>query len=279
MGWLANQILIRKCFAHIDMLQQRRSPRILPRSVSARLVERYIFNFRMRPSNLAERLPVSWLRPQVINGWAVVSFCILKIQRLTIRPIPSAIGFDSICCAYRCGVIDTSGDLPTPSVYIVGRNTDRRLISLVAPGIFESAMSCISANMVDLGECKRIHVRLADGRPLFSAGVFSTKANHKLNSIVFGSLSEFVNFIKDGVTSYAKSTSPSQYSRIDLQKEDAGYESMEANIKFNKIEYDWDGADLEFDSVVKAGGGGLYVWTFQGKAPACPRRVTKELMA
>ena len=34
----------------------------IPRAVHARLVERLIFNFRLRPEALAHHLPVTWLK-------------------------------------------------------------------------------------------------------------------------------------------------------------------------------------------------------------------------
>jgi hypothetical protein len=228
-------------------------------------VERFIFNFRLSPNALGEKLPVPWLVPQVISGWSVVSFCILKIQRLTVRPIPSAFGLETICCAYRCGVIDTSIGPSSPSVYIVGRNTDSSLVTLMAPRVFESAMPRIQATMGHRPGYREISVRFGDGRRLFSARVFPSGMTDKIDSKVFGSLREFVDFIKHGVSSYAKSTTPGQYSRIELRKEDAGYESMKAEIHFNQIDYDWDTAGLEFDSIVRAVGGGRYLWTFRGR--------------
>lgn len=47
------------------------------RSVKARMEERYIFNFRLPPDELAKKLPIPWIEPQVVNGCSVVSFCIL----------------------------------------------------------------------------------------------------------------------------------------------------------------------------------------------------------
>lgn len=85
---------------------------------------------------------------------------------------------------------------------------------------------------------------------------------------MFGSLQDFVEFIKDGVSSYARSTRPGEYSRIDLYKEDAGYESMDAAIQYSRLDYEWQTAGLEYDSAVRAGGGGLYVWTFKGIEPS-----------
>ena len=105
-----------------------KAPR-LTRSVYARLVERFIFNFRISPDALDRRLPVRWLKPQVVNGYSVVSFCILRLERLMLWPLPSFLGFDTISCAYRCGVIDASAASPEPSVYIISRNTDSPTIS------------------------------------------------------------------------------------------------------------------------------------------------------
>lgn len=278
-GWLANQILIRNGFGYIAMVRLDASLLNLPRSVSARLVERFIFNFRLSPSALGDRLPVPWLRPQILNGWSVVSFCILRIERLMLQPIPSIVGLQTICCAYRCGVIDSSGAAPQPSVYIVGRNTDRQFLSLMAPAIFESPMPQVWATIEHGTECTQIVVRSVDERLLFSAEVFPAKQGGDMKSNAFGSLQEFVKFIKDGVSSYARSTTAGRYSRIDLRKQDAGYESMEAVIRYNQIDYDWPGSGLEYDSTVRAGGGGSYVWTFKGKYQASMIRRPAELTA
>lgn len=140
------------------------------RSISARLVERFIFNFRLSPNSFEEKLPIPWLRPQVINGWSAVSFCILKVEQLMLQPIPSSFGLETICCAYRCGVIDCSR-IEEPSVYILGRNTDRHFISMMAPSIFQSEMPPIQATIGHRRGYREIAARCSDGRPLFSARV------------------------------------------------------------------------------------------------------------
>jgi hypothetical protein len=65
----------------------------IPRAVHARLVERLIFNFRLRPEALAHHLPATWLQPQVFNGWSVVSFCILDLERVMLSPLPGFLGY------------------------------------------------------------------------------------------------------------------------------------------------------------------------------------------
>jgi hypothetical protein len=275
-GWLANQILISRCFVYLHMLSNAGWSSGPIRSVSARLIERFIFNFRLSPNALAEKIPVSWLRPQVLNGWAISSFCILKIERLMLRPIPSVLGLETICCAYRCGVIDCSDHFVSPSVYIVGRNTDRSFVTLMAPMIFESAIPRIEAKIERLAGYTEITAKFPDGRPLFSAKVCPRKEKSELKSKAFASLQDFVEFIKDGISSYARSNAAEQYSRIDLCKEDTAYESMDAVVSFSQLDYDWKGAGLEYDSVARTGGGGLYKWTFKGKIPAHPQKDSGE---
>ena len=46
----------------------------IPRSITAVLQERLLFNFRVAPEQLATQLPVPWLTPLVINGSSVLSF-------------------------------------------------------------------------------------------------------------------------------------------------------------------------------------------------------------
>lgn len=234
------------------------------RSVSGRLVERFIFNFRLSPDALAAHLPVRWLKPQSINGYSVVSFCILKLQGLMLSPLPSFLGFDTISCAYRCGVIDTTEATPNPSVYIIGRNADLLIMSRLGPVIFRNVMPKVHTAITHGPNGVDIHASFIDGRSLFSATVKPSKMLGRLDSQVFNSLDAFVKFIHDGSSSYAPSVIDNYYSRVDLFKEDSKYESLDATIDSSWLDSAWKEAGLVFDSAVRAAGGGLYKWTYLG---------------
>jgi hypothetical protein len=148
----------------------------------------------------------------------------------------------------------------------------------MAPMIFESAIPRIEAKIERLAGYTEITAKFPDGRPLFSAKVCPRKEKSELKSKAFASLQDFVEFIKDGISSYARSNTAEQYSRIDLYKEDTAYESMDAVVSFSQLDYDWKGAGLEYDSVARTGGGGLYKWTFKGKIPALPQKDSGEEM-
>lgn len=237
-------------------------PAILSRSVKAQLNERYIFNFLIKPEVLQAKLPVNWLKPQVINGWSVVSFCILDVNKITIVPIPNIFNFETISCAYRIGVIDTTekaGD--TPSVYITDRNADLPLITKIAPFLLADSIPYVKASLSHEGELVRVQANYADGQGLFSANL----KPGKLNSKMFNSVDEFKVFIKNGVSSYTPSIYPNLMTRVDLKKTDTIYEAMEGEVDYSWLDGIWKDADLQLDSIIRAKGG-EYKWTYKGLA-------------
>ncbi|MGH7714346.1 MAG: hypothetical protein ACREOG_23915, partial [Gemmatimonadaceae bacterium] len=232
------------------MKPRKRGPTI-PRTVVAQMRERFIFNFRLRPDALARHLPVRWLAPQIINGWSTVSFCILKLDRITIWPIPSIFNFSTISCAYRVGVLDLSGDEPEPSVYITDRNADLPIIIRTAPLLFADAIPALKSRMSSASGITTIELRYMDGQPLFSVQLSAAPA---LRSDVFTSIEEFAAFIKGGVSSYTPSVLPDTLARVDLHKEDIAYQPLDAKVEFSWLDGVWPEAGIEYDSAVFASG-------------------------
>lgn len=233
---------------------------ILPRSVKAQLKERYIFNFLIKPEILEAKLPVNWLKPQVINGWSVVSFCILDVNKITIAPIPNIFNFETISCAYRIGVIDTTSN-SDPSVYITDRNADLPIITKLAPFLLADAIPYVKASLAHEGDNVRVQANYADGQSLFSAHV----KPGTLNSKIFSSIDEFKHFIKNGVSSYTPSIYPNNMARVDLKKTDTIYEAMEGEVDFSWLDGIWRDTNLQLDSIIRAKGG-EYKWTYKGLA-------------
>ena len=231
-------------------------------TVEARLIERFIFNFRVRPEVLASRLPVSYLRPQIFDGWSVVSFCMLTLDHITLAPLPPWIGLKTTSCAYRCGVIDTTDAQPEPSVYILERYTDRSLISYLGPWVFASSMPkvCFSQTRDGAVCTMRVH---HDYQCLFAASIRPSPSPDALDSQVFDSLDTFARFVNLGVTSYTPAMNRDALARVDLQKSDTRYTALTATVESNLLDDLWPNAELVFDSAIRATGG-LYKWTYRG---------------
>jgi len=230
------------------------------RSIVAHMRERYIFNFRLRPADLARRLPVPWLEPQVVDGWSVLSFCILWLERLTVSPFPPVLRFDALSCAYRIGVIDRSGPQPAPAVYVTDRYVDLPAASLLGPVLLHDAIPVVKAAIGHHDGITDVQVSFLDGLHLFSAEVMSATG---FSSKIFPDVLSFAAFIKSGVSSYTPSIYRDKYAKVDLEKEDVAYTPLDAKIEFSLLGREWAEAGLEFDSAVMATGA-RYKWTYRG---------------
>lgn len=247
------------------MIVKRKEPTFpFFRSVAARMVERYIFTYRISPAELKKRLPAPWLEPQVINGYGAVSFCILWLEKLTLSPIPPIIPFSTISCAYRIGVLDVSETVPVPSVYVIDRWADLRPVAMLGPIILHDTIPVVKAAIGHDNEGgTRVQTSYTDGAALFSASVRPRAEG--LGSAIFSTVSDFAAFIKNGVSSYGPSLEQGKLTKVDLVKEEVDYQPLVANIDFSELnEESWSDAGMEFDNAVRARTGAKYVWTYRG---------------
>jgi len=232
----------------------------IPRAVNARLIERLIFNFRFKPEALDAVLPANWLKPQVCNGWSIVSFCILHLDRVIIWPLPGIFGYRTTSCAYRCGVMDASGQTVKPSVYITDRQTDLPLIARLAPWLFLDTILMVRPRIQHSGDVMKISVDYLDGQPMFSA---TAKPAAGWSSEVFPTIEEFGYFIKGGVESFTPSVYGDRLTRVDLHKDEPVYQPLDADIEMQCLDGVWKDAGVVYDSAVRARGG-RYKWTYRG---------------
>ena len=235
-------------------------------SVYGNLVDRYLFNFRTDVEDLQKHLPkVGWMTPREINGYGVVSFCLLKLKGLTVWPLPSGLGLTTTSCAYRCAVTDNSGGKQEPSVYVLGRNTDMSIISYLGPTLFSGFIEKIETSINKNPQNVEIDANFSDGKKMFSSTINQSKI--QTQSELFDSVESFESFIKNGVSSYTPSTQCNKYSRVDLETDSNVYEKVDAKINFNCLDEQWRDTKLVFDSAYRAGGK-QYKLKYLGSVPA-----------
>jgi hypothetical protein len=235
----------------------------IPRSVTAVLEERLLFNFRVAPEKLATQLPVPWLKPLVINGTSILSFCILHLKEVTLWPLPgSIIGWKTISCAYRCGVLDSSDGSEKPGVWIIDRLADLPIIAKLSPWLLCDTLPIIRPKIQHAGDQIDVELDFPDCQKLFKA-TMSPSPNGEFRSKTFATMKDFSAFIHNGVTSYAASIFGDALTKIDLIKEDPVYQPYSASVDFSWLDNTWRNANLELDSAVRAHGGS-YRWNYRG---------------
>ena len=243
-------------------MQMTKKPAITP-SVYGQLVDRYLFNFRVEPDALQDRLPVKWLKPRLVNGYGVVSFCLLRLKGVTLWPLPTFTGINSTSCAYRCAVTDASSIQPEPSVYILGRSTNIPIVSKLGTALFSGNMQLIQTSIEETISHVDVRASHMNGQELFAAKINKAKDLERPNSTLFSSIEEFVAFIKGGLSSYTPSIQAGRYSRVDLAEDSNQYRSIDATIFHSQLDDVWKDAGLAFDSAFHATGG-LYRLKYLG---------------
>ena len=163
---------------------------VLP-SVRARMRERYIVNVRVPPDALADELP-GCLDPQEVNGWGIVSFCLLDLRRISVAPLPPIIGPRSMSCAARYAVRDEGG---APSVFVPERQTASRLGAWFTRRGFSAPHGLVEIDVSthqDGGAEVHVH---HDGASMFDSWL---RPRASVDSLAFEGVDHFAAFLSMG---------------------------------------------------------------------------------
>lgn len=231
---------------------------ILP-AVRAELAERFIFNFRMPPAALRGFLPVSWLAPQEINGWAVASYCLLDLRNITIAPLPPKAGLQSISCAPRYAVLDCLATPPRPAVFLTERQTNSAFGAWFTSLGFSAPHPYVEAT-IESADGWTLTARQTAGDLLFQAQAHRAA---QCNSQLWSTTDEFAQFIAQGVSSYGLSIRGPRLTMLDLHKQDGVYEPLEVENIGGSAVAEWLAAGAVLDSAFRTSGG-RYEWTYRG---------------
>src|ERR1041384_6121900 len=76
--------------------------RVLP-ILNGEIDRRILVNYRCEP-NIAARLLPAPLRPQLVNGWAMMGICLIRLTQIRPRGLPAWTGLSSENAAHRIAV-------------------------------------------------------------------------------------------------------------------------------------------------------------------------------
>lgn len=228
--------------------------------VRARLAERFIFNFRMHPEAMGRFVPVPWLAPQVVNGYAVASFCMLDLRGITVAPLPPAAGLRSLSCAPRYAVLDRSGGVPQPAVFVTARWTSSAFGSWFTSLGFSCRHPHARTRLAHGADAVEIAAETREHGMLVNARV---RTGGEPRSEVFESAEAFAGFVAAGVSSYGLSRHGRRLTKVDLHKTDNSYTPLAVEHIDGPVIREWLAAGAVLDSAFHTTGG-IYEWKYHG---------------
>lgn len=238
------------------------TPSILP-SVRAELHERFLFNFRVPLDALSRHLPAPFLRAQPLNGWGVLSFCLLDLRGLTVAPLPTLVGLNSLSCAPRFAILDCSDAQSGPAVFVTERFSNSAFGSWFSSLGFSAPHPFIEAR-IEHGDDKTVMSAAIPGEgALFEASV-SPGEN---TSSLWPDTRDFGEFISMGVRSFGLSRHANRLTVMDLRKNEGVYQPLHAGQLSGTFVQTWQAEGAVFDSAFRTAGG-RYEWTYHGLVDA-----------
>jgi hypothetical protein len=103
--------------------------------VSSDIQRRLLVNYRADPSVIAGLLPHG-LQPALVNGWAVVGICLIRLAHIRPYGLPAAVGITTENAAHRIAVEWETEQGKRPGVYIPRRDTASRATVLLGGRLF-----------------------------------------------------------------------------------------------------------------------------------------------
>ena len=163
-------------------------------------------------------LPIDWLEPQIVNDFAVVSFCPYVLDAVRLTNVPRKLGITSICSAYHLARINHSGKTPRPAAWVPARQTDANIISKLGPRTLRTCFDRVHATITNDTTTDTTHITInhRTGEPHFRADLH---AADKQCSVLFEQTETFAEFFTAATTSWAPGPINGSVMQLDL---DAG---------------------------------------------------------
>lgn len=163
---------------------------------------RILVNYRVAPEVVRRILP-SRFRPKLQAGSAIVGICLIRLEQIRPKGLPSFTGISSENCAHRIAV-EWEDDAGTAKegVYIPRRDTDSLMSTLAGGRIFPGVHHHSKFTVSDRVGCISIRVEAAEFKSPLVDIVFEESETFP-GSAAFGSLEESSRFFESGCTGYS----------------------------------------------------------------------------
>ena len=124
---------------------------------------RILVNYRVAPEMIQPLLPGKF-RPKLHAGFAIAGICLIRLEHVRPKGIPSFLGLTSENVAHRFAVIwDDEQGKPQEGVYVSRRDTDSRLNQIAGGRIFPGEHHAAVFKVQDDGTSVDLKISSKDG--------------------------------------------------------------------------------------------------------------------
>jgi hypothetical protein len=112
------------------------------------IARRILLNFRADPSAVQKLVPAP-LEVEQYLGFAIVGICLIRLEHLRPKGVPSALGISSENMAHRVAIRYPVDKGIKPGVFIWRRETDRKMVEFLGGRLFPGAHGGAKFEVID----------------------------------------------------------------------------------------------------------------------------------
>jgi hypothetical protein len=214
------------------------------------IARRILLNFRADPA-IVQRLVPPPLEIAQYRGFAIVGVCLIRLEHLRPKGIPSAFGVSSENMAHRVAIRYPAADRMRPGVFIWRRETDQKMVQLFGGRLFPGVHGAAMFDVFEEADALRMNISTQNGEAdvRFSA----RRAAHWPEQSLFSDLNQISEFFRKGDCGFSCSLRGDRVEGLQLRTlrwEMEPLEIEEQNCAFYMDSLRFPAASVSFDSAL-----------------------------
>lgn len=175
---------------------------------------RILVNYQLDAQVLRKILPAPF-RPKLMHGVGIAGVCLIRLQSVSPRFVPSALGISSENAAHRIAVEWEENGTRHEGVYVPRRDTSSWANVLVGGRLFPGTHSHAHFEVTESGDRYQVALDSQDRKThlLVDARVASALPE----TSIFHTLQEASDFFEAGSLGYSATPQPGRYDGIELR--------------------------------------------------------------
>ena len=175
---------------------------------------RLLVNFRVDPAAIRRSLP-SPFQPKLQDGYAVAGICLIRLEQIRPKFVPSVLGISSENAAHRIAVTWEDATGPHEGVYIPRRDSNSMINHLAGGRLFPGEHNRAKFDVEETDN--RINFRMESTDQVVKVDLSASVSAQMPQDSCFRSLQEASKFFEGGSLGYSATSDKDRLDGIELR--------------------------------------------------------------